>query len=101
MSGAPEFRPTYAVIDTSAFARNIDTVTSIFDQAGIPYDKQRPGTDWDIKEGSLVGYSLVVVPGYLEGGILRLAVDHERNQVLDEVSGVQVDRVVAFRDDLR
>ena len=26
MSGAPEFRPTYAEIDTSAFARNVDTI---------------------------------------------------------------------------
>src|ERR1043166_6757506 len=26
MSGAPEFRPTYATIDTGAFARNIDAM---------------------------------------------------------------------------
>ena len=31
----------------------------------------------------------------------RLAVDHERHEVLDEVAGVKVDRVLAARDDLR
>jgi len=29
MSGAPEYRHTYATIDTAAFSRNIETVTRL------------------------------------------------------------------------
>ena len=32
MSGAPEFRPTYATIDTAAFARNIDAIQRVLPQ---------------------------------------------------------------------
>src|SRR5205823_11951949 len=37
----------------------------------------------------------------VESGVLRLAVDHERNQILDEITCVEIDRVVALADDLR
>src|SRR5438309_4779599 len=44
-----------------------------------------------------VGHSL---DARVEGGVKRLAVADEWDEILDQIAGVQVDRVVAFSDDL-
>ncbi|HEY2516231.1 MAG TPA: polysaccharide deacetylase family protein [Polyangiaceae bacterium] len=60
--------PRYAWTDA---AFDIDTMVSALDQAGIAYDKQKKGTDWDTVMPKLGEYALVIVPGYVEGGIVR------------------------------
>src|SRR5437660_12278109 len=64
---------------------------------------QRPGslTGWCGLHGPAssvrVGHSL---DARVEGGVKRLAVADEWDEILDQIAGVQVDRVVAFTDDL-
>jgi peptidoglycan/xylan/chitin deacetylase (PgdA/CDA1 family) len=59
--------PRYAWTDA---APDIATVSAVLAQAGIPYDRQPPGTDWEPLLRALDRYALVVVPGYLLGGAM-------------------------------
>jgi peptidoglycan/xylan/chitin deacetylase (PgdA/CDA1 family) len=63
--------PRYAWTDA---APDIATVSSVLAQAGIPYDLQPPGTDWGAAVATLDDYTMVVVPGYLVGGVVHFAV---------------------------
>ncbi len=54
--------PKYAWADAAA---DIATSTSLLEQAGIPYDRQATGTDWDASLAALDRYALAIVPGYL------------------------------------
>ncbi len=65
--------PRYAWSDA---ASDIATVSSVLAQAGIPYDVQPAGTDWDKAIPTLGQYALAIVPGYLEGDAVRV---DERN----------------------
>ncbi len=69
--------PRYAWEDATL---DIDTLTSVLAQAGIPYDVQKTGTEWDTVLPNLGRYTMAVVPGYLEGD----AVMPEARQSLEE-----------------
>jgi peptidoglycan/xylan/chitin deacetylase (PgdA/CDA1 family) len=59
--------PRYAWTDA---APDIATVSAVLAQAGIPFDEQPAGTDWQAELQRLDGYSLAVVPGYLLGAAM-------------------------------
>jgi polysaccharide deacetylase len=59
--------PRYAWTDA---APDIATVSAVLAQAGIPYDAQPPGTDWEPQLQTLDRYALAVVPGYLLGAAM-------------------------------
>ncbi len=56
--------PRYAWTDA---APDIANVMATLAQAGIPYERQAVGTEWDAAIATLDGYSIAVVPGYLLG----------------------------------
>ncbi len=60
--------PRYAWTDA---APDISTVSAVLAQAGIPFDSQPPGTDWQAQLQTLDRYTLAVVPGYLLGTVVR------------------------------
>jgi hypothetical protein len=62
--------PRYAWTDA---APDIATVSAILAQAGIPFDSQPPGTDWEPQLQTLDRYALAVVPGYLLGAAMGAA----------------------------
>jgi peptidoglycan/xylan/chitin deacetylase (PgdA/CDA1 family) len=59
--------PRYAWTDA---APDISTVAAVLAQAGIPFDEQPPGTDWEAQLQTLDRYALAVVPGYLLGAAM-------------------------------
>ncbi len=59
--------PRYAWTDA---APDVANVTAALAQAGIPFEKQSAGTEWDAALATLDGYSLAVVPGYLIGATI-------------------------------
>jgi Polysaccharide deacetylase len=59
--------PRYAWTDA---APDIATVAAVLTQAGIPYDEQSPGTDWEPQLQALDRYALAVIPGYLLGAAM-------------------------------
>ena len=59
--------PRYAWTDA---ATDIATVSAVLAQAGIPFDEQPPGTDWNAQLQRLDQYALAVIPGYLIGGAM-------------------------------
>ncbi|MBV9948795.1 MAG: polysaccharide deacetylase family protein [Myxococcales bacterium] len=62
--------PRYAWTDA---APDIATVSAALAQAGIPFDEQPPGTDWEGQLERLDRYALAVVPGYLLGAAMGAA----------------------------
>ena len=67
---------------------SIATLSTLLEQAGVPFDTQPPKTDWTDLVRDLSRYALLIVPGYLEGGAvtdaLRTALESfaERGGVL-------------------
>ncbi len=48
----------------------VDTIASVLEQWGVPYDRPAPRTDWSGAFAGLSSYALVVVPGYLLGSVI-------------------------------
>jgi hypothetical protein len=61
------FGPAYMWTDAKS---DIASVATLLDQAGVPYDVQAPNSDWVDQIGSFARYSLIIVPGYLEGAVV-------------------------------
>lgn len=60
--------PRYAWTDA---APDVANMSAMLAQAGISYDRQRVGTDWDESLDTLDQYSLAVIPGYLLGSVVK------------------------------
>ena len=62
--------PRYIWSETKS---EVDELSVAFDQAGIPYDLQSSDEDWSNQVDRFQRYSLIVIPGYLEGASLTEA----------------------------
>ncbi len=69
--------PRYAWADA---APDIATVSAVLAQAGIPFDRQPAGTDWDSALRTLERYALAIVPGYLLGSTMTARARQELEQ---------------------
>lgn len=50
--------------------KEIDTIGSMAEQWGIPYDRSAVGSDWTNELASLGNYSVVFIPGYVLGSTI-------------------------------
>ena len=58
----------------------VDTVGSILEQWGIPYDRSAKGSDWSAELAALPKYAVVLIPGYVQ----MIAMDATRQKALED-----------------
>lgn len=73
--------PRYVIKDARA---DVDLVTGLLAQAGVAFDAQKPTEDWSKLIDAFGRYSLLVIPGYLEGSALS---DAMRDALIDFATG--------------